>query len=305
MDEACCDMNGAGDFADGTPLDADELYGKYLRKSSKFPHVWCAGCGIGIVLGSLIRAIDELRLPKDDVLVVSGIGCSSRLPGYVDFNTLHTTHGRALAFGTGAKMGRPSLNVIAVMGDGDALAIGGNHFIHSCRRNINITAVVVNNFNYGMTGGQNSPTTPEGAVLSTAPHGNIENAFDTCDLALGSGATFVARSTVYHVTETKEYIIRAVRNQGFSVVEVIAPCYTGYGRRNDAESAADMVAELGRKAVPFKKSAFITRQKPSGGLEGGKFHIGVFRDERRPEFCESYAKLVRELRAKRETPIPS
>ncbi|MHC4662810.1 MAG: 2-oxoacid:ferredoxin oxidoreductase subunit beta [Planctomycetota bacterium] len=257
------------------------------------------GCGIGIVLGGLIRSIEELKISKDNILVVSGIGCSSRLPGYVDFNTLHTTHGRALGFGTGAKFGKPSLNVIAVMGDGDALAIGGNHFIHSCRRNIDITTIVVNNFNYGMTGGQNSPTTPEGSVLTTAPYGNIENPFDACDLALGSGATFVARSTVYHVREMKEYIIRGIKNPGFSVVEIYAPCYTGYGRRNKAVNATDMIAELGRNAVQFKKTFFM-RQKPVGPLPDDKFYIGVFRDEQKPEFCESFRKLAERLEAEKK-----
>ncbi|TET31773.1 MAG: 2-oxoacid:ferredoxin oxidoreductase subunit beta [Planctomycetota bacterium] len=294
--------------ADGEKINAastaDELYDCYLRKTSKFPHVWCSGCGIGIVLGSLIRSIEHIGLKKDDVLVVSGIGCSSRLPGYVDFNTLHTTHGRALAFGTGAKFGRPALNVIAVMGDGDALAIGGNHFIHSCRRNIDITAVVINNFNYGMTGGQNSPTTPEGSILTTAPYGNIENPFDTCDLALGSGATFVARSTVYHVAELKEYITLGIRNPGFSVVEVYAPCYTGYGRRNEAKTPTGMIAQLGKDAVPFKKT-LLNRRKPPGSLEGGKFHIGIFRDERKNEFCNSYAELVKKRKKDMENPISS
>lgn len=144
---------------------------KYLRAKKKFPHVWCPGCGIGIVMGSIIRAVDSLGWNKNDVMLVSGIGCTSRMPVYLDFNTLHTMHGRALAFATGVKLANPELRVIAVMGDGDALAIGGNHIIHAARRNIDITSIIVNNFNYGMTGGQHSPTTPVNAITSTSRTG--------------------------------------------------------------------------------------------------------------------------------------
>jgi 2-oxoglutarate/2-oxoacid ferredoxin oxidoreductase subunit beta len=163
-----------------------EIY-EFLRHKKKFPGVWCAGCGIGIVLGSIIRAVDSLGLDKNNVAMVSGIGCSGRMSVYVDFNTMHTTHGRALAFATGLKMARPDMHVIVVMGDGDALAIGGNHFIHSARRNIDLTAIVINNSIYGMTGGQYSPTTPEGFIASTAPYGTIERHFSICDLASAAG----------------------------------------------------------------------------------------------------------------------
>jgi 2-oxoglutarate/2-oxoacid ferredoxin oxidoreductase subunit beta len=156
---------------------------EYLRPSKKFPNVWCSGCGIGIVMGSLIRAIDKLGLDKNEVALVSGIGCTGRMPVYMDFNTMHTTHGRALAFATGLKLARPELNVIVVMGDGDALAIGGNHFIHAARRNIDLTALVVNNSIYGMTGGQYSPTTPMDSFATTAPYGNIEQPLPICELA--------------------------------------------------------------------------------------------------------------------------
>src|SRR5512136_1815926 len=148
----------------------------YLRPTKKFPNVWCSGCGIGIVMSALIRAISRLELEKDDIALVSGIGCTGRMPVYMDFNTIHTTHGRALAFATGLKIAQPSLKVIAIMGDGDALAIGGNHFIHSARRNMDLTAIVVNNSIYGMTGGQYSPTTPLNGIATTAPYGNIEPA---------------------------------------------------------------------------------------------------------------------------------
>ncbi len=155
-----------------------EIIQKYLRHAKRFPHIWCPGCGNGIVLGCLVRAIDRVGWAKDDVLLASGIGCSSRAPVYVDFNTLHTAHGRALAFATGAKLARPGLNVVVIMGDGDAVGIGGNHFIHACRRNIDMTAVIVNNLIYGMTGGQQSPTTPQGARSTTTLYGNLDQPFD-------------------------------------------------------------------------------------------------------------------------------
>src|SRR5512136_3263921 len=187
----------------------------YLRHHKKFPHVWCAGCGIGIVMGSLLRSVQKIGLAQDDVAVVSGIGCTGRMPVYMDFNTLHTTHGRALAFATGLKLARPEMHVIVVMGDGDALAIGGNHFIHAARRNIDLTAIVVNNSIYGMTGGQSSPTTPLQAFSSTAAYGHIEQPFPICELAIASGAAFVARGTVYHVAELDKLIERAMSKKGF------------------------------------------------------------------------------------------
>ncbi len=187
----------------------------FLRPNKKFPTVWCAGCGLGIVQSALVRAIARMGLEKNNVAVVSGIGCTGRMPAYVDFNTLHTTHGRALAFATGLKLARPTMSVFAVMGDGDALAIGGNHFIHACRRNIDMTAIVVNNQIYGMTGGQYSPTTPHGKRGTTAPYGNVEHAFDTVALAVGAGATFVARTSVYHAKEADSLIEKAVLHRGF------------------------------------------------------------------------------------------
>src|SRR3990172_4896047 len=194
---------------------------EYLRSHKKFPHVWCPGCGIGIVLGSIIRAVDGLGLSKDDVAMVSGIGCSGRMSVYPDFNTLHTTHCRALAFATGIKLAKPQMNVLVVMGDGDALAIGGNHFIHAARRNIDLTAIVVNNSTYALTGGQVSPTTPVGARTTTSWFGSIEPAFDVCRIAEAAGASFVARGTAYHVLELDKLITRAMQKKGFSVVEAI------------------------------------------------------------------------------------
>ena len=175
-------------------------FSQWLRIRKKFPHLWCAGCGIGIVMGSILRSVQKMELEQDDVAVISGIGCTGRMPVYMDFNTMHTTHGRALAFATGLKMARPEMKIIVVMGDGDALAIGGNHFIHAARRNIDLAAIVVNNNIYGMTGGQSSPTTPLDSRSTTAPYGHIEQPFPICELSMAAGASFVARSTVYHVT---------------------------------------------------------------------------------------------------------
>jgi len=220
-----------------------------LRKSKKFPTIWCAGCGIGIVMGSLIRAIDHLEISKDKIALVSGIGCTARMPVYMDFNTLHTTHGRALAFATGLKVARPDLHVIAIMGDGDAMAIGGNHFIHAARRNIGITAIVVNNNIYGMTGGQYSPTTPIGDLTATSLYGNIEPAFPICDLAMAAGATYVARSTVFHALELDKYIKNAIERDGFNFVEAMSYCHTTHGRLNKKGTAVDMMRSLKENSI--------------------------------------------------------
>lgn len=213
------------------PKEITKLIHKYLRHDKKFPHVWCPGCGNGVILGSLIRAIDRLGLTKDEIVLASGIGCSGRMPVYVDFNTLHTTHGRALTFATGIKLAKPSLTVITVMGDGDATAIGGNHFIHAARRNLDLTAIIINNQIYGMTGGQFSPTTPYGSNAATAPYGHIEQAFSIAELAVTAGAAFVGRGTVYHVQILDKLIKAAVLKRGFSVVEIISNCHIQFGDR--------------------------------------------------------------------------
>jgi len=259
---------------------------KYLRHKKKFPHVWCPGCGIGILMGSIIRAVDALGWKKDDVVMSSGIGCTSRMPVYVDFNTLHTTHGRALAFSTGVKLANPELQILAVMGDGDALAIGGNHLIHTARRNLDMTAIVVNNSNYGMTGGQFSPTTPEGAKTSTTPYGMIEPTFDACDLARSAGASFVARGTVYHVMELDKFLQKAMRKKGFSLVEVLSPCPTSFGRRNKQADPVKMMESLRDGTV---NTAQAKKMKPEE-LEG-KIVRGIFHDIEKKEYLERYAEL--------------
>lgn len=273
--------------------EVTKLIHKYLRHDKKFPHVWCPGCGNGILLGALIRAIDRTGYEKDDIVLVSGIGCAGRLPVYVDFNTLHTTHGRALTFATGIKLANPRLQVIVIMGDGDATAIGGNHFIHAARRNLNLTAIIVNNNIYGMTGGQYSPTTPYGALATTAVYRNIEHAFSIAELAVTAGASLVARGTVYHATMLDRLIEQAIRKRGFSVVEVISHCHTQYGRRNKMGGAVDMLRWQKENAVRVEKAAAMSPEE----LEG-KFTIGVLVDRDLPIYTEEYRKIREAARAR-------
>lgn len=269
-----------------------KLIHKYLRHDKKFPHVWCPGCGNGIVLGSLIRAIDKLGLEKDDVVLVSGIGCSGRMTVYVDFNTLHTTHGRALTFATGIKLVKPHLNVIVVMGDGDATAIGGNHFIHAARRNLDLTAIIINNQIYGMTGGQHSPTTPYGCKATTAVYGHIEHAFSISELAVTAGASFVARSTVYHAQLLDSVLEKAILKKGFSVVEVMSNCHVQFGRRNQMGDPVTMLKWLRDNAVRVERA----RSMEPHELQG-KFTIGILADVEKPVYTEEYERI--RARAKR------
>ncbi|HEY67856.1 MAG: 2-oxoacid:ferredoxin oxidoreductase subunit beta [Chloroflexi bacterium] len=263
------------------------VHERYLRHSKKFPNIWCAGCGIGIVLGAIIRAVDGLQLDKDDVAMISGIGCTGRMPVYVDFNTMHTTHGRALAFATGLKMVRPEMKVIVVMGDGDALAIGGNHFIHAARRNIGLTAIVVNNLTYGMTGGQYSPTTPIGALATTAPYGHIEQPFPIAELAVAAGAAFVARSTVYHVRELEKYIARAINVEGFAVVEAVSYCHTTLGRLNRWGTAPEMMRRLKENSVTLKQAESMSEEE-----KRGKIVRGIFVEQEIPEYTRLYDRII-------------
>ncbi len=274
-------------------LQKSDVVHQYLRPKKAFPNVWCPGCGIGIVMGCLVRAIDSLQINRDDVCLVSGIGCSSRMPAYLDFNTLHTTHGRALAFATGVKLAKPHMKVIVITGDGDALAIGGNHFIHSARRNIDITTIVINNMIYGMTGGQFSPTTPADSYATTSPYGNKENNFDIPKLAMGAGATYVARGTVYHVNQLDELIEQAIAKRGFSVVEAFSNCHTYYGRLNRAGDAVKMIEDMKKNVIPLKAAAKLPPEKLAG-----KMLTGVFLDVEMPEYCDRYQELIESLKGK-------
>jgi 2-oxoglutarate/2-oxoacid ferredoxin oxidoreductase subunit beta len=266
--------------------ETTKLIHKYLRHDKKFPHVWCPGCGIGIMLGSLIRAIDRTGYSKDEIVLISGIGCTGRLPVYVDFNTLHTTHGRALTFATGVKLAKPSLKVIVVMGDGDAVAIGGNHFIHAARRNIDLTAIIVNNSVYGMTGGQYSPTTPYGMKSATTLYTNVEHAFSISELAVTAGAVFVGRGTVYHAKLLDNLMEKAFAKVGFSVVEIISHCHTQYGRMNRLGSAVEMMEWQRDHAVPVEKAARMKKEELQD-----KFKIGVLVDRDLPVYQDEYEKV--------------
>jgi 2-oxoglutarate ferredoxin oxidoreductase subunit beta len=265
------------------------VHQRYLRHSKRFPNVWCAGCGIGIVLGTIIRAVDDLGLDKNDVAMISGIGCTGRMPVYVDFNTMHTTHGRALAFATGLKMVRPEMKVIVVMGDGDALAIGGNHFIHAARRNIGLTAIVVNNSVYGMTGGQHSPTTPRGVKTATTPYGHIEQQFPIAELAAAAGASFVARSTVYHVRELERYIAQGIGKEGFSVVEAVSYCHTTLGRLNRWGTAPDMMRMLKEQGVTLQQAEAMSAEE-----QQGRIVRGIFAERDIPEYTRLYDQIIAE-----------
>ncbi|CAG37049.1 2-oxoacid:ferredoxin oxidoreductase subunit beta [Desulfotalea psychrophila] len=268
---------------------AEVIRQEYLRHNKKFPHVWCPGCGNGIVLGSLLRAIHGLQIPKDDIVLASGIGCSGRMTTYVDFNTMHTTHGRALTFSTGIKLAKPELNVITIMGDGDATAIGGNHFIHAARRNLDITAIIVNNSTYGMTGGQYSPTTPYGSKSTTSVYGHVEHSFNIAELAVTAGAAFVARGTVYHAAQLDGIIKKAISKRGFSVVEIISNCHVQHGRRNKLGSAATMIQSYKENAVTVAQAAKMSPEEMEG-----KFSIGVLCDLDKPVLTEEYDRLRRE-----------
>jgi 2-oxoglutarate ferredoxin oxidoreductase subunit beta len=269
-----------------------KLIHKYLRHDKKFPNVWCPGCGIGIMLGALIRAIDRIGYEKDEIVLVSGIGCSGRLPVYVDFNTLHTTHGRAITFATGIKLAKPRLKVIVIMGDGDAVAIGGNHFIHAARRNIDMTALILNNNIYGMTGGQNSPTTPYGMRSTTTVYSNIEQSFNISELAVTAGAAFVGRGTVYHARLLDSLMEKAFLKQGFSVVEIIAHCHTQYGRQNRLGTAVEMMEQQRDRAVTAEKAA---KMKPEELKD--KIVIGVLVDKELPVYQDEYEKIQERAKA--------
>lgn len=263
-----------------------QLVENYFR-TNPLPHIWCPGCSNGIVTRAIVKAIDNLGLNKDDVCVVSGIGCSSRASGYLDFNTLHTTHGRALSFATGVKLANPKLKVIVITGDGDCSAIGGNHLIHAARRNIDITTILFNNNIYGMTGGQYSPTTPTGDKGTTAPYGNLDRNFNLCELAKAAGATYVARSTAYHANMLIKQVEEGIKNKGFSFVEAVSICPTYYGRKNKKGDAVDMLNYIKDTTVNIKAAEKMTKEQ----IEG-KLIIGELYKEVKSEYTEEYQKII-------------
>lgn len=256
-------------------------------KANDFPTFICPGCTHGTVINTFTRVADELNLDKNKTVIVCAIGCAGRTPTFLDFNVLRVTHGRALAFATGVKLARPDVKVIVFMGDGDALAIGGNHFIHAARRNIDITAVVFRNEIYGMTGGQYAPTTPLEHRATTAPYGMIEPSFDTCKLAASSGATYVARGDVFNLPNLYNVMKNAVLHKGFAMVEALTSCPTQFGRRNKVADPAKMVERIKNMVVAKTAAEKMTPEQMDG-----KFVIGEFVNKREMELTERYDKLL-------------
>jgi 2-oxoglutarate/2-oxoacid ferredoxin oxidoreductase subunit beta len=267
-------------------LSTAQVLEKYFL-TDKLPNIWCAGCGDGAIAAALARAIDDLGIEKNNLTQVNGIGCSGRVGAYQDFDVIKGTHGRALAFATGIKLFKPELTVVAIMGDGDCGAIGGNHLIHAARRNIDLTAVVINNQIYGMTGGQSSPTTPFGDHASTAPYGSLERPFDLCQLAAGAGATYIARGTVYHIKQLQRLLKNAIAHKGFSFVEIVSQCPVYYGRYNDAQSPAAMLRWQKDNSVPVSQAAGMSAAELKG-----KYVIGELVNKDEPEFVSEYLALI-------------
>jgi 2-oxoglutarate ferredoxin oxidoreductase subunit beta len=261
-------------------------YEKYLRLQ-KMPTLWCWGCGDGVILKAFVRAIDKMGINQDDVCVVSGIGCSGRFSSYVDFNTVHTTHGRTIAYATGIKLARPDKMVVCVAGDGDALAIGGNHTIHGCRRNIDMTMILINNFIYGLTNSQTSPTTPKGMWTVTQKAGNIDPTFDTCDLAIASGASFVARESMLDPKKLEKVLIKAMEHKGFSMMEVLSNCHINLGRKNKMVSAMENLEWIDSITVTKKKYDAMTPEEQLNLLPTGILK----QDTEADEYCDMYAEI--------------
>ncbi len=260
---------------------------RYLR-TSHLPHMWCPGCGIGIVVKAMLSAFDEIGWDPEDTAVVSGIGCTSRTPGYVDMNTLHTTHGRALSFATGIKMVKPAKHVIVIAGDGDSTAIGGNHFIHACRRNIDITMIIVNNYIYGMTGGQFSPTTPLGARAATTPWGNIDPSFDIVNIAKGAGASYVARGHVGSALQLRKLIKDGFLHHGFSLIEALSNCHTQFGRRNRLADPVELINHIAKQTIGVRQAAKKTPEELEGKILVGVLH----QDDTKDEYCDAYQRVI-------------
>ena len=255
------------------------------------PHIWCPGCGHGTIMHAIVRTLATLGKKPEETVLSSGIGCSSRMPGYINACTLHTTHGRSLGFATGVKLAKPELTIVNVMGDGDCSAIGGNHFIHACRRNIDITAVVMNNNIYGMTGGQASPTTPQGAFASTTPYGAIDPPFDLCNLAIGAGATFVARATIAQPQLCETLIRKGIENKGFSVVEIVTHCHTQFGRKNKRSRPIDNFNFFKDNSVMKAKADTMSTEELKG-----KIVIGELMHREGEEYTHRYQQLIERVR---------
>lgn len=259
-----------------------------LIRTDRIPHIWCPGCGIGTAFSSCLVALKGSGIDLEKCVMVSGIGCSGRAAGYVKLDSYHTTHGRAIPFATGMKLANPELNVVVFSGDGDIFAIGGNHFIHAARRNMDLTVVCVNNLNYGMTGGQAAATTPTMARTTTTMLGNPDPPFNLPLLAYASGAAYVARWTILHTRDLTKAIEEAVLRRGFSFIEVLAPCPTSYGRRNKQKPLDTL--KIYQERTIIKNGAH-----PSDimlDFEKG-ITLGKFVDHERPTYADAYDKIYR------------
>jgi len=261
-------------------------YDKYLRLE-KMPTLWCWGCGDGVILKAFIRAIDKIGVNQDDVCVVSGIGCSGRFSSYVDFNTIHTTHGRTVAWATGVKLANPDKLVVCVAGDGDALAIGGNHTIHGCRRNIDLTLIVINNFIYGLTNSQTSPTTPQGMWTVSQKAGNIDPTFDASNLAIASGASFVGRESMLDPKKLEKIMIKALEHKGFSFLEVLSNCHINLGRKNQMKNAMENLDWIDSITVSKKKYDAMSEEERLNLLPTGVLK----EDTEAREYCDMYQDI--------------
>ena len=259
---------------------------KYLR-TDRLPNIFCAGCGNGIVMNTFFNGMELAEIDFDNLALVSGIGCSSRVPGYIKCDSLHTTHGRPIAFATGLKLANPELDVVVFTGDGDAAAIGGNHLIHGARRNIDLTVICINNSIYGMTGGQISPTSPTGSYGSTAPFGAVEKPFNLSELTKAAGASYVARWTTAHPLQLSNAIKKGLLNKGFSFIEAVSQCPTYFGRKNKMKTAVSMMQWMKDESILKRKADTLNETE----LEG-KLIVGEFQNKKEAEFTEKICKLL-------------
>jgi 2-oxoglutarate ferredoxin oxidoreductase subunit beta len=270
---------------------------EFLRMD-RMPHIWCPGCGIGTTVNCFAHALEASGLDLTKVAIVSGIGCTGRVAGYLSLDSFHTTHGRAIPFATGLKLANPALKVVVYSGDGDLSAIGGNHFIHAARRNVDMTVILINNSTYGMTGGQVAPTTPMSAIASTTPYGNFESAFNLPALAESCGAVYVARWTAYHVRHATKAIREALAKKGFSFVEILAPCPTLYGRKN---KLGDGLAQM----IYYQKNSEIRNGASTRDVAlefQGKIVVGKFVDRERQTYDDAMGEYYRQRLGDRYVP---